>query len=423
MSEIIVPAKEDRKYCSSNTKYYKHSNASGELGHVNRMVFEIDENVLPEHLIEHSNFHHAGVGNPSPNAVYDEYMDVYAKAEEHKGKKLQKNATTFIDSVVSLSQAHTDKLINKKGYDWFRKAATQCITEWQEDVKEKYGYEPVGFNFHMDEGHFKEDKMKHQVISSRNYHGHCIFFNYNFSDGTAPHRKMTKKDFSNMQDMLADRFSKMGYIRGISKKLTKKNHLNKDQFIDQKLADANVEIDERLVESKIKLEAIEAEELRIKVENEMLVSEEELLNKRQLEALSKAAEAEALIVEADEKLTFAKKLRESVDKAISKLNLHFKLLVKKFKSKSKRKQALKKSAVNVVNGFSFIEDEKREMKLRKQAFELEKSLGDDSIKKEIEKRESGSNDVCNKCKKVNCSCDDAGGGTQGGSVGGIKIRP
>jgi Mg2+ and Co2+ transporter CorA len=263
MSEI---PKEDRKFCSVSCEFYKDSQSSGALGHVNRNVFEVDQDVLPEHLIEYPNFSDLGEGDPDPLYEVNNYNKLKEQAEEHKGKKFRKDATMFADGVVVLSQAQVDKNIQEKGYEWFRKATTQCIKEWQEDVKEKYKIHPMGFNFHMDEGHAKENKDNELEISSRNYHGHAKFFNFDFETGKANWRTLNKKNFSDMQTMLAIRFEKMGFERGISKEITKRNHFKKSEFIDQKQDALNQELENE----RDKLIKLEEESIRASIENDNL---------------------------------------------------------------------------------------------------------------------------------------------------------
>jgi len=242
----------NKKFCAVNAKYYKDSNTSGVLGHANR-EFAVNKNVLPEEHIQHSNF--------GDTQLSIKYAAIKEQAELKKGRKFQKNSNTLIDAVVILSQAQVDSLISKKGFEWFEAAATQCLREWQLDIKQKYGFEPLGFEFHLDEGYVD----KNNNLKSRNYHAHVEFFNYSFELGIQPLRNLKRDDWSYLQDMLAKRFKKMGFDRGKPKAQTKLEHLEKDDYIRHK--NELMDKESKVLKSKIqtaqsrldKLEAINSE--------------------------------------------------------------------------------------------------------------------------------------------------------------------
>jgi len=242
----------NNKFCAVNAKYYKDSNISAVIGHVER-EFAVNKNVLPEEHIQYSNF--------GDTKLSIKYAAIKKQAELKKGRKFQKNSNTLIDAVVILSQAQVDNLISKKGFKWFEAAATQCIREWQQDIKQKYGFEPLGFEFHLDEGYVD----KNNNLKSRNYHAHVEFFNYNFKLGIQPLRNLKREDWSYLQDMIAKRFKKMGFDRGKSKDHTKREHLEKDDYIRHK--HELMDKESKVLESKIqaaqsrldKLEAMNSE--------------------------------------------------------------------------------------------------------------------------------------------------------------------
>lgn len=208
-------------FVSINCKYYKDSNKN-ELNHVEREHKNV-ENSNPK--LVHNNF-----GNNDLELVYEK---IYKKVENYKGKKLQKNANTFIDSVLSFDRDVTNQLIAKFGREKFQIIFEQKIDELMLNIKNELGFEPIGFHFHADEGH-------NDPISGKwkeNYHAHFSMFNFNFNDGTAPLRKLKKKgdgEFALLQDIAFNTFKTLGYKRGISKEITKKEHLEKDEYIKQK---------------------------------------------------------------------------------------------------------------------------------------------------------------------------------------------
>lgn len=209
-----------KNYVSFNAKYYKNSNASGEIGHIQR-VFAENTNAI-KHLTKNNfgcNFN-----------IYDKYKEIYKKVEEVKNKKIQENSNTFMDGVLSFSQDQMLEIMKKP--DW-KKTFSLYIENFMDDVKQKTGMEPVGWEMHMDEGTKQEDGSY-----SMNYHAQLIFFNFDFKTKKAPLRDLMGRKgdsiWSKLQDVAGQRFEPLGFQRGVSADMTKAKHKEKDQFIKEK---------------------------------------------------------------------------------------------------------------------------------------------------------------------------------------------
>lgn len=218
-----------KKYVSANTKYYKNSQVGGVVGHVNRLFAE-NKNAFDEYT--YLNF---GDSN-----LTERYRELHRRKEEQTGKKSRKDATTYCETVLAFSLEQYEHIeaaaFKKAGGDpvkaqkMIEKVFSECLRDYQEQIKERFGLTPVGFNMHLDEGHI--DKTTGEL--KRNIHAHAGFYNYDFEKGVSPWRKMGKKQLSEMQD-IADRcFSKLGYERGIKATETNKRHQEKDEFIESK---------------------------------------------------------------------------------------------------------------------------------------------------------------------------------------------
>ena len=211
-------------FVSFNVKYYKNSNASGEIGHVQR-VFAENTNSVKE--FEKDNF---GCGFN----IFDVYRETFKKVEKIKGKKIQENANTFIDGVLGFSR---DQMIEvMKDPDW-KTSFSAHIEQFMQDVKEKTGLEPLGWEMHMDEGHTNAETGEFE----HNYHAQLIFFNYDFKKNTAPLRKMNERKgdsiWAKLQDVAGNRFADLGFIRGVTTDITHAKHLSKDDYIAAKQAE------------------------------------------------------------------------------------------------------------------------------------------------------------------------------------------
>ncbi|NVK37487.1 MAG: hypothetical protein HWE18_06155 [Gammaproteobacteria bacterium] len=216
-----------KNYVSFNVKYYKHTKASGEIGHVIRQ-FADNKNSI-DHL----------VGENFGNFDIDtRYRTMLSDFEKIKGKKFQANANTFMDAVLAFSLDQMEVI--KKEPEW-KDRMTKCMDQFGEVIKDQYGLQPVGFNFHCDEGHTNkngdlilEDKGKPKM----NYHAHFIFINYDPVTKQAPLRKMKRGDWSKIQDLAGEAFSDLGFERGISAEITGKRHLEKQDLIESSYKEA-----------------------------------------------------------------------------------------------------------------------------------------------------------------------------------------
>jgi hypothetical protein len=209
------------KFVAVNAKYYKNSQTSGELGHVNR-VFNENKNAI-ENLTKY-NF-----GSDTEN-LKQKYDGIISKFEKIKGKKFQKNSNTMVDCVVAFNRDGIRELKENFPDTWDEKIKNS-LADYQKLVSEKHGFYPVGFEFHCDEGHYDANGDFQE-----NFHAHAIFVNYNPKTKTAPLRKMEKNDWSNLQDLAGQSFKNLGFSRGISKTETKQKHLEKEEFIAEKLS-------------------------------------------------------------------------------------------------------------------------------------------------------------------------------------------
>lgn len=208
-------------FVSFNAKYYKHSQSSGEIGHVER-EFEDNKNQIKE--LEKNNF-------DCGYSIIDKYNEIYAQVETDKGKKIQKNANTFIDGVLSFSREQFEEFAQDPHYKAIMK---KYINDFMGQVQEQTGLTPVGWAFHADEGY--TDPETGEI--AMNYHAQLIFFNHDFKTGKAPLRDMQKRGsespWSKLQDLAGEVFSPLGFVRGKPKDDLHADHLEKDDYISKK---------------------------------------------------------------------------------------------------------------------------------------------------------------------------------------------
>jgi len=210
--------KDMKKFVMSNTEYKKNSQWNGTNGHNNRL-FAVNKNSFPQ--FTKNNF-----GSPNLNK---NYQDIHKRHQENLKKKLTGKENTFLEIVVGFSLEQFEQLEKELSKEELQQKLTDCMNGYLNSLKVNFGFEPVGFTFHLDEGVLDEETG----VLKRNVHAHAIAYNYDFKRKVAPLRSMTKRDFADMQDLVAANFISLGFERGISKELTKKNHLEKDAFVAQ----------------------------------------------------------------------------------------------------------------------------------------------------------------------------------------------
>lgn len=211
-----------RNFVSVNAKYYRNSKAAGEIGHVQR-AFAENKNAVPE--LEHRNF-------GTSDDLVERYKTAFEKASAEYHPLKRKNANTFLDAVVSFSNEHVERLYEKHGQEKVDKAFSVCMDNLGKRLQAEFGFQPIGWKFHGDEGHTdpKTGEFKH------NYHAQLILLNYDEKQGRMPLRTMQRADWSRVQDIAGECFKKMGLRRGLSKEQTQADHLEKDEYIKQKHA-------------------------------------------------------------------------------------------------------------------------------------------------------------------------------------------
>jgi hypothetical protein len=159
-------------------------------------------------------------------------IDKFKQLQQEKTKRLKQyynykhnsNENEIIEQALILSEEQARYYLdNNISFD-------EAVKDYMQEIKSKYGLEPIGFQGHFDEGFIDKDG---KVIY--NFHFHCQFFNFDFEKDKSVLRNLRKKDWENMQDVAQDSFQKNGldFIRGESKSITGKEHLERIDFIAQ----------------------------------------------------------------------------------------------------------------------------------------------------------------------------------------------
>lgn len=231
----------DKKYCAVNTKYYKNSN-TGEIAHVLRKMLV---NVNSVKCLQENNFGYCFSENDDLESYYEKRLK---DAKDNNKYAIQNNSNTFIDSVLVFNSEQFLKCIEDGNQEEIKKATKNFMLEFQKE----YGFEPIGFEFHLDEGTTidadkleelsEDERKKYRPIDNpnedftteyikHNIHAHAIFLNYDFDKNKSCLRDMRKKHWTYSQDLLHKHFKKFGFDRGEAKMTNKRDHKDKEEYV------------------------------------------------------------------------------------------------------------------------------------------------------------------------------------------------
>ncbi|WP_341661849.1 hypothetical protein [Vibrio sp.] len=231
----------DKKYCAVNTKYYKNSN-TGEIAHVLRKMLV---NINSVKCLQENNFGYCFSENDDLESYYEKRLK---DAKDNNKYAIQNNSNTFIDSVLVFNSEQFLKCIEENKQDEIEQATKDFMLEFQKE----YGFEPIGFEFHLDEGTTidadkleelsEDERKKYRPIDNpdedftteyikHNIHAHAIFLNYDFDKNKSCLRDMRKKHWTYSQDLLHKHFKKFGFDRGEAKMTNKRDHKDKEEYV------------------------------------------------------------------------------------------------------------------------------------------------------------------------------------------------
>ncbi|MDI4653804.1 MULTISPECIES: hypothetical protein [Pseudoalteromonas] len=227
---------------SVRCRYYKSKAAKAVLDHAdaNRSGFTNSDNVHWERSVDNIGyyFHCANSCTEALDLMCQRHKEV-------TGKKIRVDNNILFEHVLCLSEKHYSQLEELNGADKVKQATMNRLKRYAKAVKAEFGFEPLGIDFHLDEGRYEALEGNRFV---RNVHAHIQFINYDYSKKIAPLRYLMAKGlnksgktnslnphFEKMQDLAFETFKDCGFQRGESKSITNKQHLSKEQFVKQKI--------------------------------------------------------------------------------------------------------------------------------------------------------------------------------------------
>ena len=180
------------------------------------------------------------LGNRSKILIGDEFTNLESfnqvqenldKLEEQRKEIISKRKNSgdylqnhLIEFVVALSEEQSNYYLDND-ID-----LSTGIEKFIENLNESYGIKTLMYSEHFDEGHYEGNEAK------KNLHYHIIAYNYHLEKEKSILGNFTKQDFRDLQDLAANSFQEVNldFERGISKNISKKEHLKTLEFALQK---------------------------------------------------------------------------------------------------------------------------------------------------------------------------------------------
>lgn len=257
-----------KAYVGVKTYYYKQKAAEAVLDHAHaqRNGFTKSVNVNPALSRNNAGYYYHGA-----DSCAEALRLMCDKHKQVTGKKVRSDNNVLFEHVVFLSEFQVARLEKKYGQEKVKQAIINRLRHYAEGVKREFGFEPLGIDLHLDEGHRvrahknkkgadlveelenksdpknAEGEQIANTVFVRNYHAHVQFMNYSFEKRFAPLRHMMKKgknqdgrtnasnpNFEKLQDLVHQSFANLGFARGEPKSVTGREHLTKEEFVKNK---------------------------------------------------------------------------------------------------------------------------------------------------------------------------------------------
>jgi hypothetical protein len=252
-SEVVMGS-----FVSTHAKSYKQNQVGKLQAHEERTQL-YDVNVFPE--LTHNNRQH----------VFAEYGALEERMIEAKREagvrpsnlKFRKDANVIFSNVVALSREQVDQ-VKADFPDTWREKIMDSARAFSVSVQERFGFEPLSINLHLDEGHIRDE------VFCPNVHMHINFFNFDFKNLAQPQRTMHRRHFSELQDMAGKAFAMLGFERGRRDYLGNRKHLEKGEYLYKILAELETE------NAKIKAQIIDYRHKMFESKEEVKTTQEYL---------------------------------------------------------------------------------------------------------------------------------------------------
>ena len=192
-------------------------------------------------------------------SLQEYYEELKAMVKEKTGRAMQEKDVEYTDK-NGRKRVRKGSSPLREGVAVIEEGTTlEDLKRFTTAVQERWGIRAIQIHIHRDEGHYEENERGRR-IRVPNYHAHIVWDGMDHTTGKS--RKLSEKDMSEMQDLLADMLK---MERGQKKSETGLEHLEREEFILKKLKDDQKAVKEKTeaLESEIKGMDFDEEELSV----------------------------------------------------------------------------------------------------------------------------------------------------------------
>ena len=192
-------------------------------------------------------------------SLQEYYEELKAMVKEKTGRAMQEKDVEYTDK-NGRKRVRKGSSPLREGVAIIEEGTTlEDLRRFTTAVEKRWGIRAIQIHIHRDEGHYEENERGRRIWEP-NYHAHIVWDWMDHTTGKS--HKLSEKDMSEMQDMLADMLK---MERGQKKSETGLEHLEREEFILKKLKDEQKAVKEKTeaLESEIKEIDFDEKELRV----------------------------------------------------------------------------------------------------------------------------------------------------------------
>ena len=235
--------------------------------------------------------HNASYVAPEMEGVtLDQYLEsIRVMVKQKTGRAMQEKDVQYTDKNGKVRTRNGASPIRECVVVIEKDTKLKDLLRFTKEVEKKWGIKALQVHLHRDEGHYENPSDENTWVP--NYHAHIIWDWMDWKTGKSI--KLNADDMSTMQDMVAEA---LDMERGQKKSETGLDHLEREQFIKQKLEKEKKQLEE---------EKRKAQSEKAKAENKANEAKEQArkANEDKEQAEKKAKEANTALASAESKIT------------------------------------------------------------------------------------------------------------------------
>ena len=249
--------------------------------------------------------HNASYVAPEMEGVtLDQYLEsIRVMVKQKTGRAMQEKDVQYKDKNGKVRTRNGASPIRECVVVIEKDTKLKDLLRFTKEVEKKWGIKALQVHLHRDEGHYENPSDENTWVP--NYHAHIIWDWMDWKTGKSI--KLNADDMSTMQDMVAEA---LDMERGQKKSETGLDHLEREQFIKQKLEKEKKQLEE---------EKRKAQSEKAKAENKANEAKEQArkANEDKEQAEKKALEAKTTLTSAESKITEKQAEVDNLEKRIT----------------------------------------------------------------------------------------------------------